>query len=192
VFASVLHQDGFDVTAVDESPVMLESARKRLGDSVDLHMADAAHLPFDDKEFDFSVLLTVLEFCPDPAEVLREALRVTRKGLLIGFLNRYSLYYYSHGRPKPDKPAGKLQNAHWFTPWELRSLMRRILGPGALTLRSVLAGPAATWKFRFPCNKLNGLVFYPPLGAYCALRADLQRERVLTPLSALSTEPSPG
>jgi len=192
IFANVLHRDGFDVTAVDQSPMMIESARKRLGASVDLHLADAAHLPFEDKEFDFAVLLSVLEFCADPAAVIREAERVSRKGLLIGFLNRYSIYYYRAGRVRPGKPAGRLPAARWFSPWELRALARRVLGPCDLSLRSVLAGPPGTWKFKFPFNHVNGLVFYPPLGAYCALRADFQRERPLTPLAAFSTEPSPG
>jgi SAM-dependent methyltransferase len=192
IFANVLHRDGFDVTAVDASPAMLESARKRLGGAVDLHLADAAHLPFEDKQFDFAVLLSVLEFCDDPAALVREAERVSRKGLLVGFLNRWSLYYHHAGRGRPGETSGRLSIARWFSPWEMRALMRRVLGPGELAMRSVLAGPPGTWAFKFPYGQINGLVFYPPLGAYCALRADFQRERPLTPLAAFSTEPSPG
>ncbi|MBF0480758.1 MAG: class I SAM-dependent methyltransferase [Desulfovibrionaceae bacterium] len=192
IFANVLHRDGFDVSAVDNSPVMLEAARARLGGAVDLHLADAAHLPFDDKQFDYAVLLSVLEFCDDPDAVVREAARVSRKGLLIGFLNRYSFYYYSAGRVRPGKPPGRLASARWFSPWEMRALARPILGSPDLAMRSVLAGPPGTWRFKFPFSQINGLVFYPPLGAYCALRADFFRERPLTPLAAFSTEPSPG
>ena len=41
--------------------------------------ADAHHLPFDDQTFDTAILGDMLEHCPDPAQVLREAARVAKK-----------------------------------------------------------------------------------------------------------------
>lgn len=41
--------------------------------------ADAHNLPFADDEFDTAVLGDMLEHCPDPVQVLREAGRVARK-----------------------------------------------------------------------------------------------------------------
>ena len=41
--------------------------------------ADAHHLPFKDDEFDTAVLGDMLEHCPDPVQVLKEAARVAKK-----------------------------------------------------------------------------------------------------------------
>lgn len=83
---------GFDLTGMDKSPDMLARAREKIGHRADLHLGSAEHLPFEDREFDYASLMTVFEFLEDPALALREAARVARKGLLICFLNRMSLY----------------------------------------------------------------------------------------------------
>jgi len=41
--------------------------------------ADAHHLPFADNQFDTAVLGDMLEHCPDPVQVMREAGRVAKK-----------------------------------------------------------------------------------------------------------------
>jgi SAM-dependent methyltransferase len=117
---------------------MLEAARARLGSLADLHLGDAEHLPFDDNEYDFAVLLTVLEFCPDPGLALREAARVARKGLIIGYLNRFSLHWlFTQGLP--GRRAGShLGRARWFFPWEMR-FGHDELGTGPICRRA--AGP---------------------------------------------------
>jgi len=48
-----------------------------------LHLYDGRALPFDDNTFDLSLLIFVLHHNPDPRPVLREALRVSRHGVLI-------------------------------------------------------------------------------------------------------------
>ncbi len=44
---------------------------------------DGTHLPFPDQSFDYSLLIFVLHHTPDPIPVLREALRVSARGVLI-------------------------------------------------------------------------------------------------------------
>ena len=121
VFLEVLHHSGFDVTGLDASPDMLEQARGRLGARADLHWATPAICPLTTRKFDFAVLLTVLEFCPDPALVLQEAARVARKAVLVGFLNRCSFYGLS-SKLWPGSTGKLLRNACWFTPWGLTGL----------------------------------------------------------------------
>ncbi len=191
VFLQVLHRAGFDVTGLDRSPAMLESARERMGDRADLHLGDAAHLPFDDNEFDFSVLFTVLEFCADPGLVLREAARVSRKAILVGFLNKYSLYWLTMFC-WPGRRGGVLKKAHWFSPGEMRRLIACNLGRKAYKRRSVLPGPVFTWRNIPPWKQLNKFVWPIPVGAYCAGRIGLLDEPPKTPLYVWKTKPETG
>ncbi len=46
-------------------------------------MYDGTEMPFPDKAFDVSLLITVLHHIPDQAAVLREACRVTRKRIIV-------------------------------------------------------------------------------------------------------------
>lgn len=80
---------GLKVWGVDRSEPMLAEA-SRLGGPPGVR-GDALALPFARDAFDLVVLITTLEFLPDPTQVLREALRVGRQGVLLGVLNRHSL-----------------------------------------------------------------------------------------------------
>ena len=187
LFLEVLHQSGFDVTGLDVSPAMLEEARARLGDRADLHVGDAGHLPFADNEFDYAVLFTVLEFCDDPGQAIREAARVARKALLIGFLNRWSLYGMAT-RWATGKKARMLADAKWFSPRQVRRLVRDNLGEHPLWLRSVLPGPKSTWRECTPWKQLNAPLLSVPIGALCACHVNLTTEPVVTPLPAFRTK----
>ncbi len=183
IFLDVLHGAGFDVTGLDASPAMLEAARRRLGAKADLHLGDAGHLPFDDNAFEFGVLLTVLEFCPDPALALREAARVTRKALLVGYLNRCSCYGLSM-RLFPGHGRGPLTRAHWFTPCGMSRLLREALGRRPTRAGSVLPGPKASWREAAPWRQINAPILPLPVGAYCAGVVSLADDPVMTPLPA--------
>ena len=49
-------------------------------------LADALHLPFREKSFDFTLSFTVLDLLTDPLEGVKEMLRVTRKTLIVSSL----------------------------------------------------------------------------------------------------------
>ncbi len=49
-------------------------------------LADALHLPFKEKSFDFTLSFTVLDLLTDPLEGVREMLRVTRRALIVSSL----------------------------------------------------------------------------------------------------------
>lgn len=191
VFLQVLHHAGFDVTGLDKSPAMLEVARKRLGNVADLHLGVAEHLPFDDNEFDFSVMFTVLEFCDDPGLALLEAARVARKGLIVGFLNKCSLYWLSV-RFLPGSSGTTLRQARWFAPWDIRRLIHDNLGRKYYETRSALPGPRITWRQSTPWRQLNTPILPFPLGGYCAVRVNLLGDPVRTPLHAWNTKPEIG
>lgn len=75
---------------LDVSAPMLQEARRRRSKSCLL--TDARALPFGDAVFDLVALIATLEFISEPARALDEAVRVARQGLLVGTLNRWSLY----------------------------------------------------------------------------------------------------
>lgn len=75
-YAAPLEQRGHDVTVLDvvkpgfqKAPVVVYKP--------------GAPIPFPDKSFDVSMLVTVLHHIPDPEKVLREAIRVTRKTIVV-------------------------------------------------------------------------------------------------------------
>jgi len=188
IFLEVLHHAGFDVAGLDKSPAMLEAARARMGSLAGLHLGDAEHLPFDDNEFDFAVLLTVLEFCPDPGLALREAARVARKGLIIGFLNRLSLHWLFTMALPGGRGGSILSQARWFLPWEMRRLAMENLGRRPYVCRSVLPGPMPTWRDTAFWRHLNAPILPLPVGAFCAARVDLLGDPAATPLHALKAK----
>lgn len=79
--AAALRDAGATVTGFDVSAAMIDLARRRLGDDVDLHVADlAAPLPFVDDEFDDVVASLVLHYLEDWSGPLAELHRVLRPG----------------------------------------------------------------------------------------------------------------
>lgn len=191
LFLEGFWEAGFEVSGLDKDPYMIRRCRERLGNRAELHLGQAQHLPFDDNEFDFAVLLTVLEFTSEPARVLLEAARVAHKGLLVGFLNRHSLYYLEKGRTWPWATRGRLRRVHWHTGREMRRLVVTCLGQKPMELASTLPGPSLTWRDALPWRWVNS---YAPcgLGAFSALRVDLYGGRPLTPLLAFAAKPQMG
>lgn len=191
LFLQALWEAGFDVTGLDAAPAMVAAARQRLGQRADLHLGRAEHLPFDDKEFDFTTLFTVLEFCEEPAAVLAEAVRVSRKGVLVGFLNRWSLYHLAHGLTWPwTTHRGSLRQAHWLTAPEVGRLLRQTAGEKPCTWATVLLGPRWTWREGGLWGVINGRPWRGCLGAICAVRCDLHGDRAMTPLLSYKAEPT--
>jgi len=81
----------FNIYAVglDISPLMLGEAKKRWRG--DLVQGESHYLPFRDGAFDAIAFITCMEYMPRLEEVIREASRVAKKGLIIGLMNRWSL-----------------------------------------------------------------------------------------------------
>jgi ubiquinone/menaquinone biosynthesis C-methylase UbiE len=68
------------VTLTDLSPQMLDLARPHAGERLNLEVADARHLPFDDSSFDYVLAIDLLPHIPVPEELVAEAKRVLRPG----------------------------------------------------------------------------------------------------------------
>ncbi|MGE4297470.1 MAG: class I SAM-dependent methyltransferase [Desulfovibrionaceae bacterium] len=184
LFLETFWESGFDVTGIDQSQAMIRSARERMGDRAGLHVGHADCLPFDDNEFDYTALLTVLEYVDDPVRVLEEARRVTRKGILVSFLNRNSCYYVGNGMRLPLLRRGMMRSARWYTPCAMRRLITQALGTLPTSFKTTLPGPKWTWRDRPPWNWINAPWCFGLVGAYGAVRIDLVGGKPLTPLLA--------
>ncbi len=192
IFLQVFWESGFDVTGLDPSPAMLDATRRKLGCRADLHLGHAEHLPFDDKQFDYAVLITVLEFCEDKEKAIQEAIRVAKKGVLVGFLNRFSLHYLLDVRRSlsPDEKK-TVRQADWLGNSQVLDLLVQTAGWRPHKSASILAGPESTWKDRWYCRALNNPIFPPWIGAFAMLRFDLVDETPFTPIYSMATEPKP-
>ena len=80
---------GCQVVSVDLSEKMIEWSRKRaerkgLADRIELRLADAQELPFEDGRFDVVIIESVNAFVPDKPRAFAEYARVTRAGGYVG------------------------------------------------------------------------------------------------------------
>ena len=67
---------GCEITGVDLSPAMIDVARRKLGEKANLHLGDAADMPFPDRSFDLVVsFLTLHEMPPAVRPSLRRRQR---------------------------------------------------------------------------------------------------------------------
>jgi SAM-dependent methyltransferase len=190
IFLETLWEAGFSVSGLDCSPDMLARARSRLGRHADLHLGWADDLPFEDNEFDYVVLVTLLEFSADPVRVMKEAARVCKKEMLVGFLNRFSWYYLTNGLSlKKDSATMSLKTAHWRSWPELRRLIVEAVGQRDMHAGSVLPGPKCSWRKKVLCHRLNSHIYPPFCGAFGAVVVDLSWKPTGTPLLAWAPQP---
>ncbi len=194
IFLELFWESGFDITGLDNSRDMLRQARERLGNKADLHLGQAECLPFQDNEFDFLAMITLLEFCKDRKLVLAEAGRVARKGILICFLNKNSWYYARHRVLRKWNRDRTLSRARWHSYREVKNLVRSVLGPRQTYARSVLLGTRIMWRDKLILRNLNRVSWPPVMGAFTGMRVDLLDIVPLkTPLLApVNPEPQPG
>ncbi len=132
---------GHRVTGLDQSPDMLEVARRRFGGRVELVEASATDIPFPDASFDHLTFTYLLRYVDDPGATLTELARVVRPGGTIASLE----FFVPRGvwRPLWDAyvgvglpAAGRLVSRGWYD-------VGRFLGPVDPGLLRALAARAA-------------------------------------------------
>ena len=109
-FSRRFHAAGLRVTGLDPDPAMLAFARAQ-ADGVHYLQGRSERLPFADGEFDYAGAITSLCFVKDPVRALAEMWRVSRRGMVLGLLNRHSLLY------RQKRGSGSYAGARWDT-WE--------------------------------------------------------------------------
>jgi SAM-dependent methyltransferase len=164
---AALVKAGLDVTGIDPSPYMLDIASDNLGRRVDLYRGFAEDLPFDDNSFNHAFFLTTLEFVDDPVRAVEEACRVAKDKVFIGFLNRFALKGVQR-RLQGVFSHSIYNRARFFSVWELKALVRDLMGPVPVNWRTVLQLPNASAKL-FQTIEQSGFVQRSPFGAFAGL-----------------------
>ena len=121
-FTRRLASDGFNITGIDASAEMTGYARLHAIGRERYMIGDARRLPFPDRRFDSCIAITSLCFIREQEQALAEIVRVTRRRIVLGLLNRHSLLYWQKGR---QGGRGAYRGAHWHTAREARALFAR-------------------------------------------------------------------
>lgn len=124
VGASNGHADAATV-AVDINSAWMQYAQQKSMQSAAMAyaVADARHLPFADAAFDLVMSITALCFIAEERRAIEEMLRVVKRRLVIGLLNRHSLLWWQKGR---NGGSGGYAGAHWHTATEVRALFHNL------------------------------------------------------------------
>ena len=162
-----LIEAGFDVTGIDPSPYMLDIARERFGNRVELRRATAEALPFEDNAFHHAIFFLSLEYVEDPSRALAEAFRVTRYQVFIGVWNHCSLHRWWRRGARFFAPS-PLDRARPYSLWRIRRYVCELLGDVPVAWRSL--GQFSL----YPGGALQGLdglgpIQHSPFGAFLAV-----------------------
>jgi SAM-dependent methyltransferase len=148
-------EKGLDLTGLDPSPYMLDMAGEKIRHRGEFYRGFGEDLPFEDNAFHYVTLITSLEYVDDPEKVLREAARVAKDKIFIGILNRHAAKCLQR-RIKGMFVETVCNRARFFSIWEIRTLVRKILGDIPLLWKPV-------GKFPPPLEKIAGRIEASPL-----------------------------
>ena len=180
---------GHQTTGIDSSGEVLESVRKRLAPGIALDRGVAEHLPYDDNTFDTVALIASLEFTDDPKLALAEALRVARRNVLIGTLNKFSPVTWPHYFTRMMECA-RFGRARFFSVFELQNYIEEALGgPIPLRWRTGLLFPPSLRVSRLVEH--IPFVRYQPFGHVIGMSVDV-RYRFQTLTTPLFVDPAQG
>lgn len=92
---------GVSLYGVDLSSNMVQEARKRLGESAEVRVGDAAELPYSDNQFDLVICNASFHHYPEPDQCLEEIRRVLKpEGTLV--------------LGDPTAPSGIIKPLNWL------------------------------------------------------------------------------
>lgn len=158
--------DKLAVAGLDPNRDWLAFAERHAAGTESYVSGSALALPFADDSFDLVVSVTALCFVADQRRALAEMLRVARRRVALGLLNRHSLLYWHKGR---GGGRGAYRGAHWHTVAEVRELFAG-LPVRNLRMGFAIFAPGSEWIARRLESVLPAGL---PLGAFLAVAADV-------------------
>lgn len=161
---------GLDVSGVDPSEAMLKVAKAKLGNAADLRVAWAEDLPFEDNSFDIVTMISSLEFAQAP-KALSEAFRVAKSRVFVGVLNSLSANGIQRKIEALIYPT-IYRHARFYSIWELKALVWRVLGPARMEWASVILLPLRFYKLD---KRLQPWIprKFNPFGAFLGIKVEL-------------------
>ena len=162
-FSRYFAKHGINVKGIDPDESMIEYARE-ISNNVEFIKGDARQLPFEDNSFDYCVAITSLCFISDPEKALSEMLRVSRKTVVLGLLNRKSiLFYQKHGK-------GAYQGARWDTYASVKKWLAKLsIFPEKILCKSAVFIPTGGFIAKI-LEKL--MPNYFPFGGFLTVKID--------------------
>jgi SAM-dependent methyltransferase len=139
-FTRRLGSDGVEVAGVDSDDELIRYAQSHSAGRERYLVADARHLPMPNRHFDYCVAITSLCFIREQEQAVAEMVRVTRRRLAIGLLNRHSLLYWQKGW---HAGLGAYRGARWHSAREASQLLDRF-GMRNVIVRSAIYLPSGS------------------------------------------------
>jgi SAM-dependent methyltransferase len=158
---------GLNVTGIDPSPYMLDIIYAQFSDRIKLYRGYAEDLPFDDNSFNHACFFSSLEFVDNPKKAIGEACRVAKDKVFIGVLNRYAIKGIQR-RVQGIFTHTIFNKAEFFSVWQIKRMVRDLMGPVPITWRTVCQFPNASGKF-FSNLEKSQLVQRCPFGTFAGL-----------------------
>lgn len=156
-----------NVLGADIDLNMLRFADGHSGRNIGFVASDARQLPFPDKSFDLVVSVTALCFIREEQQALREMLRVARRRVVLGLLNRHSLLYLAKGQ---RGGKGAYYGARWHTPTEALRLFDGLPVLNAGLDTAIVMPGGKHWSQRLEPLLRRRL---PGCGAFISVAADV-------------------
>lgn len=156
-----------EVTGIDPSRYMLDIASQKVAHRADLYRGFAEDLPFDDNSFHYACLFTTLEFVDDPQKALEEACRVAKDKVFIGVLNRYAIKSIQR-RVKGIFTPTIFNHARFFSVWEIKQKIHKILGKAPISWRTACQFPSLSGKIATSLEQ-SKFIQRCPFGAFAGI-----------------------
>lgn len=125
IYSYWLYEQGLDVVGIDISKNMLDVAKKKKdAKNITFLQGDISNLPFANETFDLVISNIVLEFTHNPQVIVKEALRVVKKGgrLVIGFIGKESTWGKMYHKKGKNDPTSVFAHAKFFNTDEIAQL----------------------------------------------------------------------
>ncbi len=173
-----LKRRGARVIGLDISSEMLSIAKKkaeREGLKIDFIRADAAKPPFKNNSFDLITSILILEFSDKPDKMIEGWKNLLKPGgrMVVGFLNRYSLWALKRGLKAIFKES-IWRRARFYSANEMQKLLADA-GLKSIELREVIYFPPLENRLFLNVLKLIekfGKRFLSGLGAFIAIKGE--------------------
>ncbi len=182
VLSGELKARGASVTGIDSSPQMLQLARRRVSDEVELRLADLREpLPFDDCSFDDVIASLVLHYLEDWTPTLLEIRRILRPGGRLFLSIDHPIVAYADATPRPDYFATTSYEFDWelgghrasmkFWRRPLHSILDEVTSAGFRLVAISEPKPAAEARELFP----EGFLHFSTTPCFLFLSLELPR-----------------
>jgi ubiquinone/menaquinone biosynthesis C-methylase UbiE len=154
-FTSWFAELGLRAAGLDHSKPIIREAYEN--HHFPIIQGDAIALPFQKQSFDLVALITSLEFIALPDQALIEAIRVSRQGLILGVINKFSLL----GRRYRKKGGAIWGKARLFSPGELINMLKPIVPKNSRIKYKTTLLPLFPGASKLPWGGFIGLAVFP-------------------------------